>query len=155
MVHVFARLGKEALDLNNWALGYFHSTIFWDWVLSNLICPKDSRSLIGYSLVKHSGAANEDWYQGYRTARTRMDERGLHLDELGIGIDVKFMLYQFPRNSWDINGLPCEDVPIFLEEFDECEFLFRMKIVSHVSNLGGFTQEQWDDLATLVLRLDG
>jgi hypothetical protein len=34
------------------------------------------------------------------------------------------MLNQFPRNSRHVSRLPCEDVPIFLEEFDEREFLF-------------------------------
>jgi hypothetical protein len=35
-------------------------------------------------------------------------------------------LYQFPRNSRHIGEIPCEDVPIFLEDFDEREFLFRI-----------------------------
>jgi hypothetical protein len=33
-------------------------------------------------------------------------------------------------------GFPCEDVPIFLEEFDEHEFLFGIEVVAYVSNLG-------------------
>jgi hypothetical protein len=51
------------------------------------------------------------------------------LDGLGIWVDMKFMLYQFPRNSWHVSRLPCEDVPIFVEEFDEREFLFGIQIV--------------------------
>jgi hypothetical protein len=77
------------------------------------------------------------------------------LDGLGIGVNVKFMLHQFPRNSWHVSGLPCEDVPIFLEKFDEREFLFAIQIVSHVSNLGGLTREQLDGHVELVLWLDG
>jgi hypothetical protein len=34
------------------------------------------------------------------------------------------MLNQFPRNSRHVSKLSCEDVPIFLEEFDEHKFLF-------------------------------
>jgi hypothetical protein len=77
------------------------------------------------------------------------------LDRFGVGIDVKFMLYQFPRNSRHVNGLPCEVVPIFLENFDEREFLFRIQIIPHVSNLGGITRGKWNGLVELVLRLDG
>jgi hypothetical protein len=77
------------------------------------------------------------------------------LDRLGVGVNVKFVLYQFSRNSWHVNGLPCEDVPIFLEEFDDRKFLFGIQIVSHMSNLGGLTREQRDGLVELVLWLDG
>jgi hypothetical protein len=76
-------------------------------------------------------------------------------DGLGLGFNVKFVLYQFPRNSWYVSGLPCEDAPIFLEEFDECKFLFGIQIASHMSNLRGVTQEQLDGLVELILRFDG
>jgi hypothetical protein len=46
------------------------------------------------------------------------------------------MLYQFPRNSRHVSRLPCEDVPIFLKEFDEREFLFGVQVIAHMSNLG-------------------
>jgi hypothetical protein len=77
------------------------------------------------------------------------------LDGLGIGVDVKFVLYQFPRNSRHINKLPCEDIPIFLEEFDESEFLFRIQVVPHMDDLRGLARGQRDGLAELVLELDG
>jgi hypothetical protein len=48
------------------------------------------------------------------------------------------MINQFPRNSGHVSRLPCKDVPIFLEEFDEREFLLGVQIVTHVRNLGGF-----------------
>jgi hypothetical protein len=48
------------------------------------------------------------------------------LDGLGVGVDVKFMLYRFSRNFRNVSRLPCDDVPIFLEEFDKREFLFRI-----------------------------
>jgi hypothetical protein len=76
-------------------------------------------------------------------------------DRLGIRFDVKFVLYQFTRISRHVNSLPCKDVPIFLEEFGECEFLFGVQVVSHVRNHGGVTREQRDGLVELVLRLDG
>jgi hypothetical protein len=49
---------------------------------------------------------------------------------------MQFMLNQFPRNSRHISGLPCVDIPIFLEEFDEREFLFGVQVIGHVINLG-------------------
>jgi hypothetical protein len=51
--------------------------------------------------------------------------------------------------------LPCKDVPIFLEEFDEREFLFRIQTVAYVSHLGRFLHGQRDCLVECVLRLDG
>jgi hypothetical protein len=74
---------------------------------------------------------------------------------MGSVLGSTFVLYQFSRNSWHVNGLPCEDVPIFLEEFDDRKFLFGIQIVSHMSNLGGLTREQRDGLVELVLWLDG
>jgi hypothetical protein len=37
--------------------------------------------------------------------------------------------------------LPWEDVPIFLEEFDERLFLFGIQIVAYVSNLEGSSMD--------------
>jgi hypothetical protein len=53
---------------------------------------------------------------------------------------MKFMLYQLPRNCKHVSGLPCKDVPIFLEEFDEREFLFGIQTIAHMSDLGGLIQ---------------
>jgi hypothetical protein len=61
------------------------------------------------------------------------------------------MLNQFPRDSWHVSRLPCKDVPIFLEEFDEREFLFRIQTIAYVSNLGRFLRRQRDCLAEFVL----
>jgi hypothetical protein len=36
------------------------------------------------------------------------------------------MLYQLPRDSKHVSRLPCVDVPSFLEEFYEHEFLFEI-----------------------------
>jgi hypothetical protein len=63
------------------------------------------------------------------------------------------MLNQFPRNSRHVSNLPCEDVPIFQEEFDEHEFLFGIQIVAYVSKLGRLLRGQQDHLAECVLRL--
>jgi hypothetical protein len=49
---------------------------------------------------------------------------------------MQFMLNQFPRNSKHVSRFPYEDVPIFLEEFDEHEILFRVQVIAHMSNLG-------------------
>jgi hypothetical protein len=51
---------------------------------------------------------------------------------------MQFVLNQFPRNSKHVSRLPCEYVPIFLEEFDEREFLFEIQIIAYVRNLGRF-----------------
>jgi hypothetical protein len=68
-------------------------------------------------------------------------------DRLGSRIMVKSVLYQFPRNSQHVNRLPCEDVPIFLKEFDEREFLFGIQTIPHMSNLRGPIRGWWDHLA--------
>jgi hypothetical protein len=60
------------------------------------------------------------------------------------------MLNQFPRNSWHVSRLPCEDVPIFLEEFDEREFLFGVQIIAHVSNIGRLLRGQRNSFAEQV-----
>jgi hypothetical protein len=52
------------------------------------------------------------------------------LDRLGLWVQMEFMLNQFARDSRHVNKLPCKDVPIFLEEFDECEFLFGIQGVA-------------------------
>jgi hypothetical protein len=64
---------------------------------------------------------------------------------------MQFILNQFPRNSRHVSRLPCEDVPIFLEEFEEHEFLFGIQIVAYMSNLGRFLREQRSHLAKCVL----
>jgi hypothetical protein len=68
---------------------------------------------------------------------------------------MEFMLNQFPRDSRHLSKLPCKDVPIFLEEFDEREFIFGIQGVSYVSNLGRFLCRQWDLFAECDLWLDG
>jgi hypothetical protein len=65
------------------------------------------------------------------------------------------MLNQFPRNSRHVSSLSYEDVPIFLEEFDDGKFLFEIQIVAYVSNLGRLLRGQRNHLAVCVLRLDG
>jgi hypothetical protein len=64
------------------------------------------------------------------------------------------VLNQFPRNSRYVNRLPCKDVPILLEEFDEHEFLFGVQIIAYVSNLGRLLHGQQDSFAERVQRLD-
>jgi hypothetical protein len=69
------------------------------------------------------------------------------LDGLGLQVQMQFMLNQFPRNSRHVSMLPCEDVPIFLEEFDEREFLFGIQATPHMSSLGWLIRRYWDRLA--------
>jgi hypothetical protein len=54
---------------------------------------------------------------------------------------------KFPRNSRHVSKLSCKDAPIFLEEFDEHEFLFRVQIIAYVSNLGRLLRGQQDSFA--------
>jgi hypothetical protein len=66
-------------------------------------------------------------------------------------VQMEFVLNQFPRDSWHVNRLPCKDVPIFLEEFDDREFLFRIQGAAYVSNLGRFLRRHQYLLAKCVL----
>jgi hypothetical protein len=75
-------------------------------------------------------------------------------DRLGMWVQMDFMHNQFPRVSWHVSRLPYKDVPIFLEEFDEHKFLFRIQGVAYVSNLDRFLRRQQHLLAKCVLRLD-
>jgi hypothetical protein len=77
------------------------------------------------------------------------------LDGLGVRVDVKFVLYQLPRNSRHANMLSCEDVSIFIKEFNEREFLFEIQIIPLVRDFRGVTRREWNSLAELVLQLDG
>jgi hypothetical protein len=68
---------------------------------------------------------------------------------------MHFVLNQFPRDSRHVSMLSCEDVPIFLEEFDEREFLFGIQVVAYMGNLRRLLHGQQNRLAKCVLRLDG
>jgi hypothetical protein len=59
------------------------------------------------------------------------------LDELGIQVKVKFVLYQFLMNTQHVRRLPSKDVSIFLEEFDERMFLFGIQTIPHMNDLRG------------------
>jgi hypothetical protein len=73
------------------------------------------------------------------------------LDGIVLWVQMKFMLNQFPRNYMHDSRLPCEDVPIFVEEFDEHEFLLEIQGIAYVSNIGRFLRGQRDRLAECVL----
>jgi hypothetical protein len=77
------------------------------------------------------------------------------VDRLGLQVYVQFVLNQFPRNSRHVSRLPCENVPIFLEEFDEREFLFGIQTIAYMSDLGRLLCGQRNGFAERVLRLDG
>jgi hypothetical protein len=68
---------------------------------------------------------------------------------------MQFVLNQFPRNSKHVSRLPCEGVPIFMEEFDERKLLFGIQIVADVRNLGRPLHGQRNHLVECVLQLDG
>jgi hypothetical protein len=59
------------------------------------------------------------------------------LDGFGLRVEMEFVLYQLPRNSRHVSRLPYKDIPIFLEEFDERKFLFRVQTIPYLSNLTG------------------
>jgi hypothetical protein len=77
------------------------------------------------------------------------------LNRLGLWVQMEFILNQFPSDSRHVSKLPCKDVPIFLEEFNEREFLFGIQGVAYMSNLGRFLCRQPYLYAECVLRLDG
>jgi hypothetical protein len=64
------------------------------------------------------------------------------LDGLGKWVQMEFVLNQFPRDTWHVSSLPCENVPIFLEKFEKREFLFGIQGVAYVSSLGRFLRRQ-------------
>jgi hypothetical protein len=68
---------------------------------------------------------------------------------------MQSLLNQLPRNSRHVSRFPCEDVSIFLEEFHEREFLFRIQAVAYVSNHGRLLRGQQNCLVECVLWLDG
>jgi hypothetical protein len=51
------------------------------------------------------------------------------------------------RTSRQVSRPPCEDVPIFLEEFDEREFQIGVQTIAYMSNLSRLLRGQWDCLA--------
>jgi hypothetical protein len=60
---------------------------------------------------------------------------------------MQFVLNQFTTNSRHVSRVPCEDVPIFLDEFDERGFLFWVQNVAYMSDLGRFFRGQRDSFA--------
>jgi hypothetical protein len=56
-------------------------------------------------------------------------------DGIGIGIDVRFLLYQLPRDSRHVNRLPCKNIPVFLEEFDKHKFLIGVQTIPKLHDL--------------------
>jgi hypothetical protein len=69
------------------------------------------------------------------------------LDKLSLWVEMKFVVNQFPRNSKHVSWLPCEDVHVFLEEFDEREFPIGVQTIDYVSILRRLLCGQWDCLA--------
>jgi hypothetical protein len=57
------------------------------------------------------------------------------LDRLGFWVQMQLVLNQFPKDSRHISRLSYKDVLIFLEEFDEREFLFGVQTIAYVSHL--------------------
>lgn len=43
------------------------------------------------------------------------------------GVDLQSVLNQLSGYTRHVSGLPCEDVPVLMEELDELGFLFRVK----------------------------
>jgi hypothetical protein len=71
------------------------------------------------------------------------------LDGLGFRIDMKFMLYQFPRDSRHVNGIPCKDIPIFLEEFASVSSYLWSRLFSMCVTLEGSLGNSWMVLVSL------
>ena len=41
-----------------------------------------------------------------------------------LGVYIKAVLSEFPRDTWHVRRFPCKDVPVLTEELDERAFLF-------------------------------
>src|SRR5664279_3974941 len=57
-------------------------------------------------------------------------------DRLGTFVDVETVLGEFPRYTWHVGRLPCEDIPILMEELNELVFLFVLQAGTNGSFLG-------------------
>jgi hypothetical protein len=55
-------------------------------------------------------------------------------------VDVKFVLGEFPRDTWHVGWFPCKDVSILTEELDERAFLCGREVCSHSHLLGGISR---------------
>ena len=64
------------------------------------------------------------------------------------------MLNLFPRNSKHVRWFPCKDIPIFLEEKSEREFLFFIKVDPTISHLIGVLRIEQDFLGLDVIGLN-
>ena len=65
------------------------------------------------------------------------------------GIDVELVLSEFPRYTWHVSRLPCEDVPILTEELDERIFLWDRQVRADDGMLAGVAFDEVDALRVL------
>src|SRR3954468_17914350 len=68
---------------------------------------------------------------------------------LQVGICVKVVLSEFPRDTWHIRGFPCKDVPILTEELDEHAFLFIKQLCPNDELLTRITRDKVNFLCIL------
>jgi hypothetical protein len=61
--------------------------------------------------------------------------------QLGIRVDLQMVLDHLPGDPRHLRWFPCEYIGIFLEEGDECDFLFLPQITRDASGLGGIHAE--------------
>ena len=58
------------------------------------------------------------------------------LDRFKLGINIKSVLSEFPRYTWHVRRFPCKDVPVLMDELDECAFLFQIQVNTDAKLLG-------------------
>ena len=71
-------------------------------------------------------------------------ERLFHVSDPGV--DVEFVLSEFPRHTRHVSGIPCEDVPILTEELDERAFLCGRHVGPDDGLLAGVALDEVDAL---------
>ena len=75
-------------------------------------------------------------------------------DRFKLRINVECVLSEFPRYTWHVRRLPCEDVPVLTEELGELGFLFRIEGGGDVRRGSSVVRRVDADLLRLSRRLE-
>ena len=70
-------------------------------------------------------------------------------------VDLQGMLGDLPRNAWHLQGFPCKDVSIGVEEVDERAFLFRGKRGTNANYFALGAPGVYEDLLGALHWLEG
>ena len=74
------------------------------------------------------------------------------LDGSRLLVEIQGVLSLLPRYAWHVRGLPCEDVPVGVEERGEHEFLCGVEVGPDQGSLVGVVVAE-DDRLRLAVRV--